>query len=118
VRDVDEAQVYSQLLNRPVETGELLEEDPCVSPPILAACRDELGQPCPRVQLVPENIPAAHLLGLLAAGGAKARLAPLYFAAAYESATQDERVNALLRVAAALETVPSGGNLPGGSDGG
>lgn len=57
------ARRYSEILLRPVEVGEQLSEAPCVSLDWWAAQRAEGDdQPCPRVELDPDNAEAWEVM--------------------------------------------------------
>lgn len=98
-----EAEAYSSLLDRPVAVGEHVEEAPCVPEHTLAKLQEELGRPCPRVELEPENRPALNLVGL----SLQPHLQHLFDSmceATCADLTPEEQRAFLMRVATALDS--------------
>jgi len=89
------------------------QEDPCVPAHYLAKILEDTGRPCPRIELDPENAPAAELLGVCVKSvfderfaRALAVIGPFVFAAVLGEAEPDEVAPLLRRVLLATASEP------------
>lgn len=85
-----------------VKVGTTLTLPPCEPDAILAVISEKYGRPCPRVELDPENGPAASLASLTLSSHLNPLVAPLYEAATVDF-TADQRISMIHRIVAALQ---------------
>ena len=92
------ARELSELLPRTVSKGDELNEPECVAKHELGVY-EQLGRPCPRVDLDPENVEAAEAMNLSIRADLRHLAEPYLLAVAEDP---EERASLILRVAGTL----------------